>query len=346
MAFTAHGHHIPGTILDETRPEKVMRCGGVSHCKDCKREAEMAAHPSSPLSQNLEEQTPSASAPVRFRKLPVEFDAIQFSGYNLEEVRAFCGVRFVNGEENEIFNPMGTYLHWLYDEKEHPPTGELWVEANQTYLPIEVGEWVVKDKLGFYPCKDEIIKANNEPVEDGPSVWPAELTDPENPTFGQELVTLLNKHSMERYSGTPDWILGNFLEMVLRQFDCAVMMRADWRGESVELPALNDLRGGRQHEVPLVMYTNGQRNEIGVAKVAVTPGEVHASGTIVGAVPIFGVESLSTERSLEVEEPKDEPLDAMSGSEATKEAGSHIREGVAEGMSAFDRYQKKGLTDG
>jgi hypothetical protein len=66
----------------------------------------------------------------------------------------------------------------------------------------------------------------------------------EAPTFEQELVGLINKHSMERYSGTPDWILANFLAMVLRQFDCAVQMRANWRGESTELPALQTLLDG------------------------------------------------------------------------------------------------------
>lgn len=35
MAFTRHGHHIPGTVLDE-RPTRVARCGGVLLCTLCR----------------------------------------------------------------------------------------------------------------------------------------------------------------------------------------------------------------------------------------------------------------------------------------------------------------------
>ncbi|USH44743.1 hypothetical protein SEA_BURLEY_82 [Gordonia phage Burley] len=37
MAFTTHGHHIPGTLSEryEDRPMSVARCGGVRICKVC-----------------------------------------------------------------------------------------------------------------------------------------------------------------------------------------------------------------------------------------------------------------------------------------------------------------------
>jgi hypothetical protein len=38
--FTRHGHHIPGTVKDLTRPEFTKRCGGVNHCKQCTGEWE------------------------------------------------------------------------------------------------------------------------------------------------------------------------------------------------------------------------------------------------------------------------------------------------------------------
>lgn len=174
---------------------------------------------------------------MRFRKNPVEFEAVQFTGDNFDELREFTGVRIApsTGEGIHIFNPIGTFIpDHQFQDRDPMPTAELWVDANRRWLPIVVGEWVIKDEFGFYPCQDEIMQKNSTPVD-------AECTC-EAPTFGQEIVHLLNKHNMERYSGTPDWILGNFLEMVLRQFDCAVMMRADWRGESTELPALQTLR--------------------------------------------------------------------------------------------------------
>lgn len=38
MAYTAHGHHIPGTD-EKGKPEEVARCGGLRLCGQCKREA-------------------------------------------------------------------------------------------------------------------------------------------------------------------------------------------------------------------------------------------------------------------------------------------------------------------
>lgn len=37
MAFTAHGHHIPGTEFAAlwVAPETVINCGGPAHCADC-----------------------------------------------------------------------------------------------------------------------------------------------------------------------------------------------------------------------------------------------------------------------------------------------------------------------
>lgn len=40
MAFTAHGHHIPGTIRGVLGPSNVARCGGVEICPKCKQEVE------------------------------------------------------------------------------------------------------------------------------------------------------------------------------------------------------------------------------------------------------------------------------------------------------------------
>lgn len=247
-----------------------------------------------------------------FRKNPIEFEAVQFTGENFEEIQAFVGMRLTSLGETEIhiFNPINTYLpQHLYDGRPNPPEAELWVEANKSWLPIYNGEWVVKDELGFYPCKNEIIQKNNTPLDENASDPECTCQPEELPTFGQEIVQLLNKHSMEKYSGTPDWILGNFLEMVLRQFDCAVMMRANWRGESTDLPALQQLFDTNDHAVlgeprllvapgaldgndgktvPLVAYdSHGRRNEIGEATISITPGEMMVMGTITGVIPNF-----------------------------------------------------------
>ena len=57
-------------------------------------------------------------------------------------------------------------------------------------------------------------------------------------SLAQDLATVLNRHSAENASGTPDFILGEMLTLQLAAFDQAVLARADWRGEPTELPAL------------------------------------------------------------------------------------------------------------
>jgi hypothetical protein len=45
----------------------------------------------------------------------------------------------------------------------------------------------------------------------------------------------------ENVSGTPDFILSEYLLDCVKAFNSAVVKRADWRGESTELPALLSL---------------------------------------------------------------------------------------------------------
>jgi hypothetical protein len=42
MAYTGHGHHIPGTVASSiaNAPKNPARCGGVEHCPRCIKEAE------------------------------------------------------------------------------------------------------------------------------------------------------------------------------------------------------------------------------------------------------------------------------------------------------------------
>lgn len=49
--------------------------------------------------------------------------------------------------------------------------------------------------------------------------------------FRSELSVLLNRHSMENRSDTPDWILRDFLCDSLRAFDRATEQRSSFYGE-------------------------------------------------------------------------------------------------------------------
>jgi len=59
------------------------------------------------------------------------------------------------------------------------------------------------------------------------------------PDFRSELCTLINKHSMENGSNTPDFILNQFLADVLMCFNKALRRRDEWYGGPVTQPATN-----------------------------------------------------------------------------------------------------------
>jgi hypothetical protein len=50
------------------------------------------------------------------------------------------------------------------------------------------------------------------------------------PEFRKELEQLINRHSMENGSNTPDWILADYLAGCLCLFDSTVNARARWCG--------------------------------------------------------------------------------------------------------------------
>jgi hypothetical protein len=50
------------------------------------------------------------------------------------------------------------------------------------------------------------------------------------PTFEQELTTLINKHSLENQSNTPDYILAQYLQSCLNAYTNAVKTRDTWYG--------------------------------------------------------------------------------------------------------------------
>ena len=60
--------------------------------------------------------------------------------------------------------------------------------------------------------------------------------------FRDELTTLLNRHSMENGSDTPDFVLAAFLAGVLGEWDVAVAERERWYGRKLMRADLADLK--------------------------------------------------------------------------------------------------------
>ena len=73
---------------------------------------------------------------------------------------------------------------------------------------------------------------------------------PKEPCFKDELTALINKHSKENGSDTPDWVLANYLCGCLEVFDETTKIRTDWytpKGEPLEI--LGDFVDGDGHVI-------------------------------------------------------------------------------------------------
>lgn len=83
----------------------------------------------------------------RFRKLPVEVEAVQFTGDNVAEVAQF--------------------LEWEIDHYQTGTADEVIIETLEGDMRANVGDWVIKGVAGeAYPCKPDIFSVTYEPVEE------------------------------------------------------------------------------------------------------------------------------------------------------------------------------------
>ena len=88
----------------------------------------------------------------RFRKLPIEVSAIQWTDNNIQSVDAFFGDDFHDWE------PLGS--------------GAIEIRTLEGLMRVEVGDWIIRGIEGeFYPCKPDIFEATYEeifPDQDSP----------------------------------------------------------------------------------------------------------------------------------------------------------------------------------
>lgn len=78
---------------------------------------------------------------IRFRKKPVEIEAVQYTGDNGQEICLFVGEADRN-EKNQFL------IHTL-----------------EGTMAADPGDWVIKGVKGeFYPCKPDIFEATYEEV--------------------------------------------------------------------------------------------------------------------------------------------------------------------------------------
>ncbi len=93
---------------------------------------------------------------MRYRKKPVEVEAIQWTPDNRAEVVAFAEDRTPHGPGDRVVHP------------EHGPSQvmSVWVVKADRFLPIIVGTWLIAepDGVGVYPCVADAFADTYEPA--------------------------------------------------------------------------------------------------------------------------------------------------------------------------------------
>jgi hypothetical protein len=89
----------------------------------------------------------------KFRKKPVEIEALQWNGSNLQEVIDFIGLH-------------PSVEKWTWKEYEQVvKTAGLKIFTLEGKMNADINDFIIKGVKGeFYPCKPEIFKATYEPV--------------------------------------------------------------------------------------------------------------------------------------------------------------------------------------
>lgn len=88
---------------------------------------------------------------MKFRKKPVEIEAIQFTGDNHREVMEFM-------HKGRITRDM---VGWVSGDHD----GTLKIKTLEGVMTASEGDWIIKGVRGeFYPCKPDIFSATYEAV--------------------------------------------------------------------------------------------------------------------------------------------------------------------------------------
>lgn len=91
---------------------------------------------------------------MRYRKKPVEVEAIQYTESNWVEVISFTG-----GDPGSNANNQHAFID---------RGGNFVIRTLEGEMRASVGDWIIKGVKGeFYPCKPDIFEATYEEVPDG-----------------------------------------------------------------------------------------------------------------------------------------------------------------------------------
>ena len=91
----------------------------------------------------------------RFRKRPVEVEAVQWNGTNHAEIADFLG--------GDIFD---STWDWEFTEMPNPKYHAVRLDTLEGSMLARVGDWIIKGVQGeHYPCKPDIFAATYDEIE-------------------------------------------------------------------------------------------------------------------------------------------------------------------------------------
>lgn len=95
--------------------------------------------------------------PTKFRKKPVEIEAIQFTKeLCLEYLLDESAPRYGNLRIAASWHPATKVLHYAYGT----------IETLEGKMKVSIDDWIIKGVKGeFYPCKPDIFEATYDKVE-------------------------------------------------------------------------------------------------------------------------------------------------------------------------------------
>ena len=95
------------------------------------------------------------TAARKFRKKPVEIQAVQWTGDNAEEIKAFVGYKDTG--ECRFLTPDEFPGDWTLPH--------VWDELHATWVGVNDRDWIIKGIQGeFYPCRVDVFAATYEPA--------------------------------------------------------------------------------------------------------------------------------------------------------------------------------------
>jgi hypothetical protein len=90
----------------------------------------------------------------RYRKRPVEIDAVQWTGGDYKWLNYFAGLNWGRADAHDV--------EWNHEDGEQIV---VWNTLEQMWIPVPVGHWVIRGVRGeLYPCEPAVFAATYEPV--------------------------------------------------------------------------------------------------------------------------------------------------------------------------------------